>query len=66
MDRLERALSRLETVQLPAAAPSLGLDEDHVPVAVHRRLHERNALLRRQVENAVRRIDRLLATEEAA
>jgi len=65
MSRIERALSRLESLQ-PPPAPTLGLGEEQVPAAVHRRLHERNAQLRRQVENAVRRIDRLLAADEAA
>lgn len=66
MSRIERALSRLESLQPPPPAPTLGLGEEQVPAAVHRRLHERNAQLRRQVENAVRRIDRLLAADEAA
>jgi hypothetical protein len=65
--RLERALSRIESVrQPPPTPPTLALAEDQVSTAVHQRLHERNAQLRRQVEQAVRRIDVLLAADEAA
>ncbi len=63
--RLERALSRIETLQQNLPALPLGLGEDQVSAAVHRRLHDRNTVLRRQVESAVRRIDRLLSEGEA-
>ena len=67
IDRLESALSRIESVKQtmpPPPVPSLAGDQ--VSTAVHQRLHERNTQLRRQVERAVRRIDVLLAADEAA
>jgi hypothetical protein len=67
IDRLERALARIESAKPSVPPPSSpALVENHVSAAVHQRLHERNTVLRRQVEQAVRRIDLLLASDEAA